>query len=48
MPDAGAMPLVAAGAEVEATLHNLIRQWAIVRGVCSVEGIVVHAVQAEA
>ncbi len=48
LPGAGAMPLVAAGAEVEATLRDLIRQWAIVRGVCSAEGIVVHAVQAEA
>ncbi len=48
LPGAGAMPLVAAGAEVAADLRDLIRQWAIVRGVCSAEGIVVHAVQAEA
>ena len=48
LPGAGAIPLVAAEAEVEATLRNLIRQWAIVREVCSVDGIVVHAVQAEA
>ena len=48
LPGAGGIPLVAAGAEVEATLRNLIRQLAIVRGTCSADGVRVHAVQAEA
>ena len=48
LPGAGAIPLVAAEAEVNAALRSLARRWAIVRGVCSEKGIIVHAVQAEA
>ena len=48
LPGAGAIPLVTTEAEVNAALRDLIRRWAIVRGVCSEKGIIVHAVQAEA
>ena len=47
LPGAGAMPLVTAEADVAADLRDLVRRWAIVRGVCSENGVVVHAVQAE-
>ncbi len=47
LPGAGAVPLVAADADIAVTLRGLLRRPVIVRGVCAAQGIVVHMVQAE-
>ncbi len=47
LPGTGAVPLVAADADIAATLRGLVRCPVIVRGVCAAQGIVVHAAQAE-
>jgi len=43
---AGAVPLVPASGEVEATLRALVQQRVVIRGACVAQGIAVDAVQA--
>jgi|GEM_PF-619286 len=48
LPGAGALPLVAPEKTMQRTLEGLVKRAVIVRGACAEQGIVVHAVQAEA
>ena len=43
---AGAVPLLPASGEVDATLRDLVQQRVIIRGACVAQGIAVDAVQA--